>query len=142
MNALSPSGLRPVREPVGRVLAQVEQDAETRAGKPMIPADYQCRPGERMLHGKPYVFDAGLLLDHLARTRIEAATPESLVDLSDRDLTSLIYDCLRFTSGGSGRFWDGGTSVRDLPRSFDAHHRAIHLAAITERSRREPGRAL
>ena len=50
------------------------------------------RPGERMLDGKPYVFNADLLKRYLHEERI-ATAPADLTTLSDTDLMSLNYAC-------------------------------------------------
>lgn len=50
------------------------------------------RPGERLLAGKPYVYDQTLLNEHLAAERL-ASVPADLSALSFDDLSGLLYDC-------------------------------------------------
>jgi hypothetical protein len=50
------------------------------------------RPGERMLDGKPYVFNADLLKRHLQQERIETA-PADLGQLTSTQLLLIDYAC-------------------------------------------------
>lgn len=51
------------------------------------------RPGERMLHGRPYVFDLDRLNAHIADEALQAFADagEAAATLSDDDLTGLFY---------------------------------------------------
>jgi hypothetical protein len=49
------------------------------------------RPGERMLHGKPYVFNQDLLNAHLADQRVARGLPADLSGLSESELTEAFY---------------------------------------------------
>lgn len=51
----------------------------------------KLRPGERLVAGKPYVFDATLLALHEAAQAVEAARNVDVRTLSHEALTSLIY---------------------------------------------------
>ena len=57
-----------------------------------------CRPGERMLAGKPYVYDADLLLSFKARELVNGA-PADLSGLTDAELDAL-------NSAGMRRWFD------------------------------------
>lgn len=53
------------------------------------PATAQLRPGERMVAGLPYVFDANLLRLHLAIEAVQASTSRPTSTLSDAEVSSL-----------------------------------------------------
>lgn len=52
-----------------------------------------CRPGERLIAGRPSIFNMGLLNAHLADEALSEA-PADLSGLSDDDLTGLFYNWL------------------------------------------------
>jgi hypothetical protein len=52
------------------------------------------RPGERLVAGKPYVFDQAALNDHLAREAV-ADAPADLTAMAAVELNSLHMHCLR-----------------------------------------------
>lgn len=56
------------------------------------------RPGERMLHGQPYIFNADLLGSYLAEQAI-AGAPEDLTGLSYEEINSLVTAYLRLARG-------------------------------------------
>jgi len=62
-------------------------------------------PGVRMLAGRPYIFDGGLLGEHYAAIAIETA-PADLTALSDRDLKDLeTFACSGRASDLHARIW-------------------------------------
>lgn len=63
---------------------------------PNQTVQHECRPGERIVAGKPYVFDAELLNNHLAEQAV-ADAPADLSSLDDSALASLSHSC--------GRLW-------------------------------------
>lgn len=56
-------------------------------------AQTNLRPGERLLAGKPYVFDQDALNAHLADLDVENA-PADLSILADDEITGLFYSYL------------------------------------------------
>lgn len=56
-----------------------------------------CRPGERLVYGRPYVFNMDLLRLHEAHEAVQAALGADLSAMSYEDLTGLLYSCQTVT---------------------------------------------
>lgn len=67
----------------------------------MTPA-HECRPGERMVAGRVFCFNAELLNDHLAAEAV-ANAPASLSGLDESALALLSHRCGRLWSLNEGR---------------------------------------
>lgn len=78
------------------------------------------RPGERLINGRPYVFDLDALNGYLAQEAVDAA-PQDLGALTGPELTSLDYRCTRRLADAGGR---------------DPDALALHTRLTAERRRR------
>jgi len=84
---------------------------------PITTAIQTCRPGERLVAGRPYIFNMRLLNEHEARERVEAAERADLTAKPKTELALLIMDC--------------GTLFHEWDYPTDLHRRLV-----AERARR------
>ncbi len=83
------------------------------------PAAPKLRPGERLVAGRPYVFDADLLRAYEADLQVESA-PEDLSTFTDTEVSEL---------------W-GAWLNRDRRKPFDALTKAVGERVCAERAAR------
>ena len=127
------AGLKPVGQAIARAMDRVAAAVEKRQGTAALAAmeragvdpkilawiercrlfglrfelDPGCRPGERMLRDRVYVYDAGLLGDYLACEAVLSA-PDDLSRLADGDvrLLRLSASGVRAMECGAPGVWD------------------------------------
>jgi hypothetical protein len=88
---------------------------------PNHAAHTECRPGERIVAGKVYVFNAELLNDHVAAEAV-ANAPTDLSGLDERALGTLLYACLRcwaLNKGAEGPWTELSLRVQAERRARD-----------------------
>jgi hypothetical protein len=85
--------------------------------KPTMAAAYALRPGERLVAGRPSIFDLGMLNEHLAREAV-ANAPADVSVLTNDELDALHAHCNCFAL------------------DHDEPTRVLRRAVIAEQSRR------